>query len=92
MDEKGCADRGVPPPMGFGLFQYDDDQRGEMLNAHKTYTRPLRFCLFSLIAFLYSNKKARISSLIVLRTPCEIPTKSDDRFLFSFYFCLFLAE
>ena len=56
-----------------------------LLNAYKTYTRPLRFCLFSLILFLYSYKKAGNSYLIIPRNPCEMPSKSPETFLFSIY-------
>ena len=36
-----------------------------------------------LIVFFYSNKKARISSLIILRNPYEMPPKSYETFHFS---------
>ena len=43
-----------------------------MLNGYKTYLRPLRFCRFSLLLFLYPYKKAGNSSVIIRRYPYEI--------------------
>jgi len=68
--------------------------RQALLNAHKTYrsktyrsktyaTPPL--LPFSLIVFLYPNKKARISFFIILRFSYEMPPKSYDTFLFPIF-------
>jgi len=57
---------------------------GDLLNAYKTFQRPLRFCHFSFIFFLYPYKKAGKSSLIIHMKSPEI------RRNFSFF--PFLAE